>query len=193
MFRATCHGILRFNSLAPIETPPEPATVTMVFFSGIVTVNAGNVNHIFRADKAVASIVVNGQAIGGFATQQRDYRPCAGFSPCWFAMWPDLGIKARLESNRPKMWIFLAALDSKVRKSTSHRRLFAVASPDCCGKPAPHFGQYVQHLGFYIVVEFKFQCIGGGIDIADRVFGIGIPKCWRNGLSTLFEQRAFGR
>ena len=44
-------------------------------------------------------------------------------------MWPDFGIAGAIWIASPSTCTFFTLIDSKVRKSTSHQRLFAVITP----------------------------------------------------------------
>ena len=50
---------------------------------------------------------------------------------CEFAMCPDFGMAGAIWIASPSTWMFFTLIDSNVRKSTSHQRLFAVITPAC--------------------------------------------------------------
>ncbi len=94
----------------------------------------------------------------------------------------------------PNTWTFSTAMDSKVKKSTSHQRLLAVAQSGLYSDVArTHVRKNVEHIGLQVVVEFELPaCVGGRIDVHRLVLGTVFNDLGVAIFPCLLEQRTLG-
>ena len=70
----------------------------------------------------------------------------------------------------PSTWMFFTLIDSNVRKSTSHQRLFAVITP-ACARDAPGAVRRndVQHVGLHVVRGLELRGLRRHVDVGQHV------------------------
>ena len=91
---APSERVVAFDSLIAGDRPPAPGTGSNVFFSAVVLVHRRDVHDVLVGDEAVAGVVQHRRRVRRFAGERATTAAAQTFA-CWFAMWPDFGIRVR--------------------------------------------------------------------------------------------------
>ncbi|NDB01382.1 MAG: MBL fold metallo-hydrolase, partial [Betaproteobacteria bacterium] len=159
------HGVNALEFIGRARHPTSAWHREHGFLNCVIPVHAGDVNDLFVADKAVAGVVVDRQAVGCLAAQQCHHRGRTGLAVL-------IGHMARLWHRWCRQDRVAQHVDIFGNLRLMGQKINLAPALVGCGQTGldgniacPHGRQDIEDRGLHVVTEFEFQGVGERVDI----------------------------